>query len=1179
MNIKNICLSAICALAIGSQAQAQLVNTNFGQNRLQHESYKWYRYESPHFAVSFPEELEEMAQYVVETAEEDYVQLKSILEYDTRNKIEIIIYADYSDYLQNNIGLYTQVVNNGNTTKLFSHKILTYFNGNHSHLRAQVREGTARALVNRMIYGGNLQEIVQNAVLLQLPLWFTEGIIAYATEEWNEEKDDALREAFLGGKYGDFIELSKAKPALAGQSMFHYITQKSGSSAVSNLVYLSRTYRSAETGFTYVFGTSFYAVAAEWFEFYQKRYNTDNENRKIPSKGELTVDTKHKAVVGQTRISPDGKHAAYVSQYQGQQYIWLHHIADNKASIIWQTGLKDLAHNTVPDYPRIAFSQNSATLIFSNNDKNQLQLYVYNLSDKKIGRKVNIKGLESIHSMDAFTNQEIVTAATQEGRSDIYLINTQTGKTQALTNDLWDDVEVATAKLGGANGILFTSTRNNNNLNPTPAKFVDNNRKTDLFFLNTDKKSPLLRLSNSRYAQESAPLALSSNSFGFISDESGILNRYVGGLDTLVDYYNEVFVLKDKTSLTFHQDSAKIGLDETQVDSQYHVAVYKYEGKSEANTDYSRCILEHSYSSAQNKILDLIYYQDAFRIFVRDFINERKETPAITKYRTYYNDYFNIQPQRNTGKVENNPNPSKEPQKIENPAENRPDSSLPKPQPNADTSRIDIDNYLFQSEFGEIEKPKPTIKDSLPPNNKPQPTILVEGENGEINKEAPKEKPVPVIVEDKTLKFHKYDGSQKTLYRNLFRADGFAFQVDNTPLFGGLDLYLNNNYRFTPLSLLSKVNFSDIFENYRIEIGVRIPLTFNGFDCYFVLDDRKGKLDKKYSFYRRSRIDDFNLVDTSNGNTLPVKGRNLKYLAQFELKYPIDRYRSVRGQAAIQSDRVAIIATEINSLAVPIFIRTKAWLRGEYVFDNAVEMSLNFRKGTRFKAYLDIFKPFEIETNPNFRLNLDGGLTANIGFDYRRYFSLDNKTIFAVRVAGATSLGQQKLLYSLGGVENGIFAQTNTTIPLPQTGEFAYQTLAAPLRGFGNNIRNGNSFTVINAELRIPVIRYLAGRTRSNFLRTLQIVPFFDLGTAWHGLSPFSKDNPLNTSIIDRGIGGAVSPIRVRVQYYRQPIVMAFGTGIRTMVSGHLLRLDIGFGIETGLIQLPTLHLGLGTDF
>jgi outer membrane protein assembly factor BamA len=283
---------------------------------------------------------------------------------------------------------------------------------------------------------------------------------------------------------------------------------------------------------------------------------------------------------------------------------------------------------------------------------------------------------------------------------------------------------------------------------------------------------------------------------------------------------------------------------------------------------------------------------------------------------------------------------------------------------------------------------------------------------------------------------------------------------------------------------------------------------------------------------------------------------------------------------AVQHDQVAIIGEEANSLSVPRYIENRTWLRFEYVFDNTVDIRQNIRKGTRFKAYADLFKPVAIKTDSVFKVDFSGGVTANIGFDFRYYKPLDKKTIFALRVAGASSFGKDKILYSLGGIENWLFPSTDQLIPLPQQDNFAYQTLAAPLRGFSNNIRNGSSFLVANAELRIPIADYLnLTSARSSALRTLQLVPFFDIGTAWQGISPFSADNPLNTSIIDRSSAGTISPIRVRVNYYRQPIVMGFGFGLRAAVSGYFLRADLGFGVETGLVRTPKLQFGIGTDF
>jgi hypothetical protein len=186
---------------------------------------------------------------------------------------------------------------------------------------------------------------------------------------------------------------------------------------------------------------------------------------------------------------------------------------------------------------------------------------------------------------------------------------------------------------------------------------------------------------------------------------------------------------------------------------------------------------------------------------------------------------------------------------------------------------------------------------------------------------------------------------------------------------------------------------------------------------------------------------------------------------------------------------------------------------------------------------------------------------------------------------GATSFGKQKMLYSLGGVENWLFFNpdsiVNHTIPLPDAEKFAYQVQSANLRGFESNARNGSSVLLINAEMRIPITEYLTRRLPKNvLLRNLQLVAFYDIGTAWQGLSPFSTENPLNTTSIDPGAStGVVSPIRVRVNYYRRPIIQGAGFGLRTVFLGYFLRLDYAWGIETGALQRPMVYLSLGTDF
>ena len=96
----------------------------------------------------------------------------------------------------------------------------------------------------------------------------------------------------------------------------------------------------------------------------------------------------------------------------------------------------------------------------------------------------------------------------------------------------------------------------------------------------------------------------------------------------------------------------------------------------------------------------------------------------------------------------------------------------------------------------------------------------------------------------------------------------------------------------------------------------------------------------------------------------------------------------------------------------------------------------------------------------------------------------------------------------MGGVDTWLTPKFTTEAPIDYTQNYAYQTLATNMRGFYQNVRNGNSFAVINSELRFPIFSYLANRPlRSDFINNFQIIAFGDLGTAWTGLTPYSDDN------------------------------------------------------------------------
>ena len=131
---------------------------------------------------------------------------------------------------------------------------------------------------------------------------------------------------------------------------------------------------------------------------------------------------------------------------------------------------------------------------------------------------------------------------------------------------------------------------------------------------------------------------------------------------------------------------------------------------------------------------------------------------------------------------------------------------------------------------------------------------------------------------------------------------------------------------------------------------------------------------------------------------------------------------------------------------------TKTWgaLKGELIYDNTREIEVNIPQGTRFKVFGEYY----------YQLNQNGNMVS-LGLDARHYLRIDRCFIWANRFAAATSFGHDKIIYYMGGVDNWIGAKFNQNIPIDYSQNYAYQTLATNMRGFDQNIRNGNSFMVL----------------------------------------------------------------------------------------------------------------------
>ena len=101
--------------AIVSSAQVNAVT--FGKNRIQYKKFKWQFYQTQNFNVYFYDGGQELAKFTAQVAEKELPQIEDAAEYSLQRRANIILYNEFADKKQTNIGLESDILNAGSVTK------------------------------------------------------------------------------------------------------------------------------------------------------------------------------------------------------------------------------------------------------------------------------------------------------------------------------------------------------------------------------------------------------------------------------------------------------------------------------------------------------------------------------------------------------------------------------------------------------------------------------------------------------------------------------------------------------------------------------------------------------------------------------------------------------------------------------------------------------------------------------------------------------------------------------------------------------------------------------------------------------------------------------------------------------------------------------------------------------
>src|ERR1700710_200082 len=126
---------ALYIILVGSYTTSAQVNAvEFGKNRVQYKKFKWQFYQTKNFNTYFNQNGQELGKFVAQVAEEEAPKIEAFAEYSLQRRAYIIVYNEYADLQQSNIGMGIDWQITGGATQLVNNKMVVYFNGDHANL-------------------------------------------------------------------------------------------------------------------------------------------------------------------------------------------------------------------------------------------------------------------------------------------------------------------------------------------------------------------------------------------------------------------------------------------------------------------------------------------------------------------------------------------------------------------------------------------------------------------------------------------------------------------------------------------------------------------------------------------------------------------------------------------------------------------------------------------------------------------------------------------------------------------------------------------------------------------------------------------------------------------------------------------------------------------------------------
>jgi WD40 repeat protein len=1109
---KAILLTLILVSSLCEKGFSQLAREVFGKNRIQYQQFDWKYLSGENFDVYYYENRKAMASEALQFLEGEFDRITDLIGYPPYFKTKIFIYSSLTDLRQSNVGLNHTVFNVGGETEFIKPYVEVAYIGTAQEFKDELLFRVSDLMLKEMMFGGNLKDMFQSSILMNLPDWFVDGASLYVSKGWNTEMDDYIRQLMRTRKAKRATKLMGKDAAMVGQSIWNFIAEKYGKSSVANILNYTRITRNEEKSVSITLGISFRQLMNEWYRYYGEMQKATVQSYIFPADSLLLTKNSNKTTEFTTvKVSPDGKYLAYAENDRGHFTIKVRSLESNRERNILSGGSKVIGQRVDYRLPLISWADpNTLGVIAVKNGK--YVFWLYDLSTRTKQPR-ELEKFSNIRSMEFSDNGRLVVlSADIEGKSDLFLLSTRRDRVRRLTNDMFDDLDPTF--IPNTNKIVFSSNRYNDTLRSVVAPdFEKLNDNYNLFIFDLDSTNVVVKRITNTLSKDYAPLAIDENNFVYLSDQRGIINLFRYNRSTGI--YSQI--TNYATGIDSYDFNAGNSILATVMTKNFKQSIFVDRGFTGTRQVFTPATRRKELQQA--RVIRERRKQDENRqMSIKDLLNARlKEAQQNAGDSTAANTAADSV----RGTTPSDSTQMTTPADTTKTAEPRNEDAAKK------DGDVNTDNYQFEDEA--VKQAQPTE------------SFLTRY----------------MKARDRSRITGPHDYETKFSYNNLVTS------LLNDPLRG--------------LSVSIEAQMNDMLESYRFYGGIMTSVDLRNGDAYAEFQYLPSLIDFNIRFDRKGIRWEAEMESQGDQPNLYHYSLN-----RFEIgaALPItDRLRFTVKPFATMTRTVDLGGADIPTRPVDGDISSEYYggVRSEIVYDNSVSSGLNLIEGTRGKI---VFQHYEGITDSERSF-------SQASLDVRHYQKIYREIVLAVRGFAGTFFGKSPKTYLLGGMDNWAFnrarvdGQTSEGEPNPlgystANPDILFTEFATSLRGLDYATLFGNSVLLANAELRVPIIRALSnGPVSSSFLKNMQLIAFYDVGTSWSGKPPFTSENSVSVERIAR----RGSPFQIEIKNYLNPWLYSYGVGMRTVILGYYVKFDLAWPVENYQVMDPKFHLTLGFDF